>query len=656
MNNTTKKHVLWVIGSIGLLVVMLALGYLIPTLIWNTSHSSGTQEAKEELANGSGISEVGMTTPTTEPTEPPLPLPEQIKLLNQEGDTPLLHFTSEEQSYDMVMEQEGMCWNPEIFYGVDQPSQKYKEIPCTTEARCLGETGRNVKFLVYRSMISGNIVKISTIETLDTKEIEQIDYYYTEEGKVNFIFHHAKKKEYTPSHATRKEAGERYYYDQDAFVRFRMISADQKVDNYTTLHSEVQRHVDQNNGNWYWLAKSDSIEEKKQQIKEWKKSKGVSVQLMTDDTAFEEEYKQKGSNMLKQAYQVYQAVTSSKPVNVINGRIMDQDNNPLAETSIRLFLENGQECLWEMVTDSNGAYVIFVPSNIENTYRLEIVKDGYASELYYGIAANIQTVDVGQGYISLFHAGLNGNVTFSLHNALGMEAENENTTVYIRKGINNKTGQIYDTIENVSFDDNREIALEAGNYTLEIIGADYENSYKNIQYNNEDTVRIPMCPKLDEGEIRIVLEWGETPHDLDSHLFMPEGNDGTDYQSEYENPYHICYLNPDNHPDGSLLDIDKTDGYGPETITIKNLDNGTYHYYVADYTNCSDDNPTAYDLSYSGATVDVYMPGGKVKTFYVPKNRAGVIWEVFKIKNKEVIPVGNYYDYIEDKQWWHDYK
>ena len=107
---------------------------------------------------------------------------------------------------------------------------------------------------------------------------------------------------------------------------------------------------------------------------------------------------------------------------------------------------------------------------------------------------------------------------------------------------------------------------------------------------------------------------------------------------------------------GNNLDVDDTDGYGPETTTIPLLKNGLYKYYVADYTNCSGSNPASYDMSYSGATVNVYTSNGLTATFTVPRNTPGVIWEVFEIRNGAIVPLQRYYSNIEDKSWWHNDK
>jgi tetratricopeptide (TPR) repeat protein len=122
----------------------------------------------------------------------------------------------------------------------------------------------------------------------------------------------------------------------------------------------------------------------------------------------------------------------------------------------------------------------------------------------------------------------------------------------------------------------------------------------------------PVMQNLDG--MRVVLTWGQTPADLDSHIAYP-GN-------------HI-YFQAQQGLDANL-DVDDTDSFGPETITLEKKHFGeTYVYAVHDYTNS--ENPTATDLSNSQAKVFVYVGQSLVRTYYVPKNQTGNLWTVFRI-------------------------
>ena len=86
------------------------------------------------------------------------------------------------------------------------------------------------------------------------------------------------------------------------------------------------------------------------------------------------------------------------------------------------------------------------------------------------------------------------------------------------------------------------------NYNFEILAG-------TIMYN-----RFSVCPSLKFGEMRVVLEWGKRPKDLDAHLVKQGG-------------YHISFRDMAVAQDGSArLDRDDTNGEGPETITILKVD------------------------------------------------------------------------------------
>lgn len=122
----------------------------------------------------------------------------------------------------------------------------------------------------------------------------------------------------------------------------------------------------------------------------------------------------------------------------------------------------------------------------------------------------------------------------------------------------------------------------------------------------------PVMHSLDG--MRIVLTWGETPADLDSHLVY-SGN-------------HIYFLN--KRGDDANLDVDDTTSYGPETITLERKHFGTsYVYAVRDYTDRTGTFNQA--LSDSGAKVFVYVGGSLVRTYSVPRHKVGNLWTVFRL-------------------------
>ncbi|NMX61882.1 tetratricopeptide repeat protein [Pseudomonas sp. WS 5111] len=122
----------------------------------------------------------------------------------------------------------------------------------------------------------------------------------------------------------------------------------------------------------------------------------------------------------------------------------------------------------------------------------------------------------------------------------------------------------------------------------------------------------PVMENLDG--LRVVLTWGQSPSDLDSHMIFPGNN---------------IYFNSKTGTDAEL-DVDDTDSYGPETITLQKKHYGeSYVYAVHDFSNRTDTGSTA--LSESQAKVFVYMGQSLVRTYYVPTNRTGNLWTVFRM-------------------------
>ena len=119
-----------------------------------------------------------------------------------------------------------------------------------------------------------------------------------------------------------------------------------------------------------------------------------------------------------------------------------------------------------------------------------------------------------------------------------------------------------------------------------------------------------------EQPFTIQLTWGESPRDLDSWLYRPEGG-------------HISYTNRgdlESEPFANL-DVDDVSSFGPEVITVVRPRVGTYRYFV---DNFSEVEP---GISGSPARVEL-MVNGNTRVFTPPAGeQAGSTnyWSVFDI-------------------------
>ncbi len=135
----------------------------------------------------------------------------------------------------------------------------------------------------------------------------------------------------------------------------------------------------------------------------------------------------------------------------------------------------------------------------------------------------------------------------------------------------------------------------------------------------EHNFSISPAPEL--GEIRIMLTWGSNPVDMDSHLITPE----IDSLS-----FHISYSNRGDSAIAPfvVLDLDDVDGFGPETITIKEIKTGIYKYYVHQYSNDG-------ILKESKARVQIFdSPNCTGQDIYITAEGEGRYWKVFEINGE----------------------
>ena len=141
-----------------------------------------------------------------------------------------------------------------------------------------------------------------------------------------------------------------------------------------------------------------------------------------------------------------------------------------------------------------------------------------------------------------------------------------------------------------------------------------ENIVGNVDIGEGENQLDPQAisEQLQEGELRIVLSWGESPRDLDAHLTGPQA-DGS--------RFHVYFGN--RRPGGSNAELDRDDtrSYGPETITITALRDGMYRYSVHNYSNQS--NNGGVGIYESPTEVRFYDESGLVNVYVAPEAEEG---------------------------------
>ena len=306
------------------------------------------------------------------------------------------------------------------------------------------------------------------------------------------------------------------------------------------------------------------------------------------------------------------------------GDVVDSDDSdkPLNGVEVELIGQSGNK--YEAVTDSNGNYLFDDSCHLcPDVYQFVASKEGYldikGSVIVRSDSSNWMPRLFMQRYSDLKCKEITGYITDDKNG-------NKVAGLYVElcKGVYpNRNDADFTTVSNKDgefvFSD-----IDIGMYTIRIIdkrNVDFSDRYLDYQTlivakpGQENKVDCIVSKSLNNGEIRVVLTWGDNPKDLDGHLYLDE--DGT----------HCFYGNRivNNGYVEASLDRDDTRGNGCETMTVKLKTTRSIKYTVHNY---SENNRN--ELSLSNATVNVYFPDGSNRLFPVPNDGNGYYWDVFK--------------------------
>lgn len=119
---------------------------------------------------------------------------------------------------------------------------------------------------------------------------------------------------------------------------------------------------------------------------------------------------------------------------------------------------------------------------------------------------------------------------------------------------------------------------------------------------------------LERIDLRVALKWDTDGTDVDIHMFQrrsEEGNVFADYDA-WNSDRHVCWNNKSPSDFGTteesnpILDIDNTEGRGPETILLQEAAAGQYHIWVHYFSAYGYDN----EEIPSKATIRITVNGG----------------------------------------------
>lgn len=306
----------------------------------------------------------------------------------------------------------------------------------------------------------------------------------------------------------------------------------------------------------------------------------------------------------------------------ITGRVQNTSSSALSGVTVKAITAEGVE-LYTVTTNSNGVFTI--ANALYGEYTLTYEKTGYFPNTR-DCVLNAATVQVETISLAINNSAWPGRASGTVTSAT-TGAAISGITVKVRSGYDNTTGTVLDTVTTNSSGAYTTNDLNGGYYTLEFIdnrgyAVSYETKTLNVAISgnattaNQNVSLVPIGESLDQ--IRIVLNWGANPSDLDSHLLVCDAMTGATEQ-------HVYYSDKRPTGAGANLDVDDTSSYGPETVTITDIkDDCIYKYYVYNF---SSHGSSSYALSNSSATVTVYL-GAETYTYTVPYGNA-CYWNVF---------------------------
>lgn len=620
-------------------------GYIIST----SPESSGIITIK----NASGTVQVEATVEVTTTTDAFYATLDQINMADNNS-LPILDYNKEQFTVGTFRNEEDYTKTTALFTLINKEIDSY----LVSQKEFINkETNNLVQVDTYSDRESNDIRKIVAIEYLPNDSLDITDFYF-HNGEFVFYFNRVENY-YRPVAAQQDFVGVRAFYWKDALHRYRDIvrAGDGYEKTDYTYYNELDWKVYA-----YKIIDIDDVNKEKSNYEK----PGENEQLTEGNR---KAYIVNEQLLLNKAYNMYNAVVTSPDIMTVSGYVADpSSSNPVSNVVVKMFSDKYKLLVGETRTDNDGYYQFNVPMN-QGNYYVFVSEDKYVNTTIHDIDSNqsISTIPLEtiylftpsnvpyNIYVNLINAITGLNIYDQLinesYNQYGDEQEYdyEDTTyttyyepiwatVYVRSGINNRKGTVSHTVTaNLRDTYGANLQLLPGNYTLEVTLNGYESNFFTVSTLTDGMeVRSNIVPEIENDEVRIVLTWSHTPSDLDSHLFFPNGS-------------HIAYYEPSVN--NSFLDVDDTSGYGPETITIRNLSNGTYKYYVADYTNLAGGNYHSVEMSNSFARVDVYTKNGS-QSFTIPRNESAVLWQVFSISNGQIVPVQRVFNNVEDYNWW----
>lgn len=545
---------------------------------------------------------------------------------NAVKETPL-YSISDVAMVDLVTEnralgvkQPGMAWDSSLFYWLEDvdttsPDDGYIA-KCRVTKTLLRDalTQKLRQYEIYSDPDSGAIYKIVSVEETDGG-VDLVDYYYRD-GQPDFIF----KREdtvYTPTYATPTKTGERYYFNSDVMVRWRIIREPGVIGEYVL----APREVNYSQADYY--AESDELRST---------------------------YDETEKRMFHAACNTYDAIVAGGNIGLVQGVLCDTLGNGVEGKTVKVYRESDNVLLYEAATDVNGAYSFFVYLDGTPCYLKADGDELYRETLVQGVQFLQSAVNYSYGLTMHKNGGDEYPVMLHAYSCMDVVSDENETalgtpiqtvTATVREGAGNYRGESIRTVET----QNGELVtnLPSGAYTVQLHAEGYLDSYMELEVGEDAAARDAyIMPGLAENQTGIVLTWDSDETDLDLTLFTP-------YQAANGDMAHIGG-GVDRDSYGNILVSDNKSRC--EAMLINSGEQGSYKLYVSNYTDSSAGNYSSDALYRINVHVYIYNSDGFLAEYTIPLGQSGVVWEVAEVNGRTVTPAQRVYADISGKSWW----
>ncbi len=310
------------------------------------------------------------------------------------------------------------------------------------------------------------------------------------------------------------------------------------------------------------------------------------------------------------------------------GKIRNTTEVGVKSCTVSLIPVDETTATYTTTTDSDGNYVFDEVE--EGDYTIEINATGYTeSDNSVSLTGAIDEDYTLYGEADVIGQIINSQTGNGLANATVSFSFDESATSSDDADLIVETDEYgYYTIDDSPIGVFTCVIEAVGFFPMVIEGVEFSSG-------SNDMDDFTAVEKLEEGELRIVLTWGVSPSDLDTHITGPTNS---------SERFHVYYGNK-AYESAVFLDTDDTESYGPETVTIKSFSAGMYRYSVLNYSNST--STGGQGIADSPAKVSIYDYTGVIKTIDAPAfSGNGNTWRVFEINvsgtTAQIVTINSY--------------